>query len=113
FELTFLNVTPGWNAAFFDLTIRNATTSHSYDFSRDLINAVQPDGSATIQIPFSKFGGANMAQVSQIEINAARVQSTAGLAIDLITVVPEPSLAALLGAGLILTRIFGNGKKTR
>jgi hypothetical protein len=103
FVLSFLNVTPGWNAAFFDLGVRSGGVQYNYDFSRDLINAVQADGSATVEIPFSRFAGANLAQVSTIEISGARVLSTTGFAIDSINIVPEPSPSAVLSAGMVLT----------
>jgi hypothetical protein len=50
----------------------------------------------TLSVPFSKFIGVNFSEVQAIELDAIRVPQGIHLAIDTFSVVPEPSVVAIL-----------------
>jgi hypothetical protein len=98
FLVSIAQVTTGlWRSGFF-FGVETGGTWRSYSFGGDLTAL---DGSGVVTIPFSRFPGADMADVQAIGISASRFEPNRQIIIDsVITTVPEPSSLPFLAAGL-------------
>ena len=96
FQFDFVDVLPNPLLNLFTLRVKSGDTWFRYEIGTDFAMALGSKTYGTLNVPFAKFAGANFTQVQAIELEAARTPSGFRLAIDSITAVPEPSVAAML-----------------
>lgn len=96
FQFDFVDVLPNPLLNLFTLRVKSGDTWFRYEIGNDFATALGSKTYGTLNVPFAKFAGANFTQVQAIELEAARTPSGFRLAIDSITAVPEPSVAAML-----------------
>lgn len=106
FRLEFTDVmggTPTPFFALFDLRVKSNDTWYRYSLSSDLNSALNGRTYGNLDVPFTRFAGADFAHVQAIELEAARVPQGFGLSIDYFSAVPEPTVASL---GLLAAAVF-------
>jgi hypothetical protein len=110
FQIEFVDTTPNVAFDLFNLRVKSANSWFSYEIGSDLASALNGNSFGTLSIPFSKFAGANFAEVQAIELDAARVPQNFHLVIDSFTAVPEPAVAALLVIASVLVGFTRSGR---
>lgn len=98
FELT--DSSPSFSAGIFQLRVKSGNNWFYTDIKPDLTSALNGQSFGVMNIPFTRFAGANFTAVQAIELDAARVPAGQSLQFDFISTVPEPSALALVGMAL-------------
>ncbi len=104
FVLSVSSLTPGLSRGSFDLSVRSARGSYTYDFVLDMIALNAP---GQISIPYSRFPGVDFTFVQSIELDVTRFEPTFQIALGSISTVPEPSALGLFALVLILLGVQG------